>query len=98
MDHAVRVLYPPACLFQEAPGLKKKLDAIVWLIRPAIGVAKFGIDLVKPHQVEIVRSGEEKSSTRPGNTVKLAHAFFRLWQVFYGFAGDDQVEAVIGKW
>lgn len=95
MDRAIGTQNFPASGFQKAPGLKKELDAVKWLVGNAIRMPKFCIKLVKTHEIQIIGSCQIERTAGPSDTMELLKTLKRQGQMLNGFARDHDIEARI---
>src|ERR1700674_3331355 len=60
-------------------------------------MAEAGVDFVEAHEIEMVGSGEEEFATGASDAVHLGKGGLDLGQVLDSFAGDEDIEGVVGK-
>lgn len=97
VDGAVAAEDLPTGAANPAANLGKPLAAVEGLIVLARGVAEAGVELVKPHEVEVVGSGEEEPRAGLGDAVHGEEGGVYVGDVLDGFAGEDEVERSGGE-
>jgi hypothetical protein len=97
MDGAVGMEDGPAGRTDPALDLDKPLAAVKGLIVATMRMTEMCVSLVEAHEIEIVGSGEKEAGLRTGDTIHFADSRADVGKMFDGFAGDDEVEGVVGE-
>lgn len=97
VDGAVGAEDGPAGAADPAMDLREALAAVERLIVAAMGMAEAGVDFVEAHEIKIVGSGEEKTSTRASDAEHFAESVLNPGKMLDGFAGDEDVERIVSE-